>query len=286
MDAFLERVFAKEQVMLCDGGMGTIIQQTMSTLPKPSVDILCLSDPDFITSIHARYVEAGSDLITTNTFNANAAMFAGYAKIADIYQAAVTCARKAGAPYVAAEIGPLGELLEPLGDMSQEEAYALFFEQTRAGVEAGADMFLIETMSDLAETEIAIQAAHDAGNLPVLVSMSFGQGGKTYLGVSPEEAVRSFERLGVCAIGTNCSAGPQEVLSTVSSMAAATTLPLIAQPNAGLPHMSNGEVSYDVDPEDFAASMLDIVKAGATIVGGCCGTEPAHIAALAKHIKR
>lgn len=284
MDGFLQRVFSKGEILLFDGGMGTLIQKSGIEIPKPSADMLCLTDPSVVTGLHARYVKAGSQVISTNTFNSNAHMLGGHASVQDVYRAAVKCAREAKASYVAADIGPLGELLEPLGNLSAEEAYLLFYEQAKAGADAGADLILIETMSDLKETEIAIRAAHDAGDLPIIVSMSFGERGKTYLGVSPEEAAHAFEKFGVSALGANCSTGPKEMLSTIRSMAAATSLPLIAQPNAGLPHMQDGQVVYDVEPIDFAETVKSLIDAGATLVGGCCGTEPEHIAELADRI--
>lgn len=284
MDEFLQQVFSKEKVLLFDGGMGTLIQKSGVEVPKPVADMLCLTNSSFVTDLHKRYVDAGSQIITTNTFNSNARTLEGYASVAEVYRSAVKCARDTGARYVAADIGPLGELIEPLGDITAEEAFQLFYEQAQAGIDAGADLILIETMSDIAEAEVAIKAARAAGEQPIVVSMSFGAGGKTYLGVSPEEAVRAFEDLGVSALGTNCSTGPEEMLSIVQTMSTMTSLPILAQPNAGVPHVSNGVTVYDVLPDDFARTARALVDAGATLVGGCCGTEPKHIAALAQEI--
>lgn len=278
----LKRALAGEAFLLFDGGMGTMIQKSGVSMPEEGVpDLLNLTDPEVITKIHRAYVLAGAQVITTNTFNSSPLKLKGEADAASLFAAAVSCARAAGAPYVAADIGPMDGMLEPLGPITLEEAYAQFAEQVEAAEEAGADLILIETMSDLLEVKTAVLAAKERSSLPVIATMTFGEGERTFLGVTPESAAATLSALGVDAVGINCSLGPDRLISTVKRIASVVDCPIIAQPNAGLPRVEGGRTVYDVSAEEFAQSMNGLIEAGASLLGGCCGTEPDHIAALA-----
>lgn len=280
-DDFLRRVLAGEEFLLFDGAMGTMLQQV--GLPAGDLpDLLCLTQPETVTSIHRAYVEAGSQAITTNTFGSNREKLGDAATVDEVFAAAVACARQAGARYVAADMGPTGELLDPLGDCTFEEAYDLFAEQARAAAAAGADLVIIETMADLQEIEAAVRAVKDSCDLPVFATMTFGTGGRTFLGVAPDDAARALDELGVDALGVNCSLGPAELAPIVDAMLAATDKPIIVQANAGLPVVVDGKTTYAIDPSDYAEHVLPLIEAGASVIGGCCGTNPHFILELAK----
>ena len=191
-----------------------------------------------------------------------------------MYRAAAECARAAGAPYIAGDVGPTGALLEPMGTMSFEEAYDLFAEQVRAVAAAGCDVVLIETMADLREAKAALLAAQENCDLPVFATMTFGEDGRTFLGTSPEVAAEVLSSMGAHAVGLNCSLGPAELLGAAQDTARRSRCPLMVQPNAGLPRVQDGVTVFDVSPEDFAAAMEGMLDAGASIIGGCCGTSP------------
>lgn len=273
-DDRLAAALAGEAFLIFDGGMGTHIQKAGLDQVAPTPDLLTLARPDAIEGIHRAYVEAGCDVVTTNTFGANALKLEGHATVAEVFSAATQAARNAGAPYVAADIGPTGALLEPLGTMTFEEAYDLFAEQARAALTAGCDLVVIETMADLREAKAAVLAALENTDLPVFATMTFGEDGRTFLGTTPAIAAASLSAMGVSAVGVNCSLGPDKLLPVVREMARFARCPVMVQPNAGLPHMIDGETVYDVHPADFASAMQPIIEAGASIVGGCCGTTP------------
>jgi len=239
--------------------------------------------PQTVEDVHRLYVEAGSDIICTNTFGANALVLkeAGYSP-EKVIPAAVSAAKRAAGDRVkvALDIGPVGYLLEPLGDLAMDKAYELFKEQAVLGEKSGADAVAIETMSDLNEMESAIRAVTENTGLPVLATMTFGQNGLTYIGVSPEDFAELAERLGVVAVGLNCSLAPSEMYETAERIANSTNLPLIIKPNAGLPDSVTG--LYDIGPVEFAQQMAEFAKIGATtkIIGGCCGTAPEYIREL------
>ncbi len=276
----LQEVLANRAYLLFDGGMGTMLQRNglaAGELPE----LLCLEQPEEITAIHRAYVEAGSNVVTTNTFGANRAKLAGAASVEDVFSAAIACAKAANPDYVAADIGPTGALLEPLGTMSFDEAYELFAEQVRAADAAGADLFIIETMSDLLEMKAAILAAKENSSLPIFATMTFGEDGRTFLGTTPAIAARTIEALDVDALGINCSLGPAALAPLVSEMLAVTSKPVIIQANAGLPNVVDGQTVYSIRPDEYAEAVASIVDAGANIIGGCCGTDPDYIRALA-----
>ena len=244
-------------------------------------DLLNLTHPEAIVAIQRQYVEAGADCITTNTFSANRLKLASTdATVAEVYAAAAANARAAGAPLVAGDIGPTGALLEPLGTLTFDEAFDIFSEQACAAEAAGCDLIVVETMADLLEAKAAVLAAVESTTLPVFATMTFGEDGRTFLGTTPAIAATTLSALGASAVGLNCSLGPTELAPLVGELAPHDRALVMAQPNAGLPRIQDGETVFDVGPDEFARAMEAILDAGATVVGGCCGTTPAHIAAL------
>lgn len=285
-DDRLASALRSEAYLVFDGAMGTQLQARNLANNGEMPELLNFSRPDDIAAIHASYVAAGADVISTNTFGANALKLEGRTSVAEVYAAAAENARKAGARYVAGDIGPTGALLEPLGTLSFDDAYDLFAEQVEAAVGAGCDLILIETMTDLREAKAALLAAREHSCLPVVITMTFGEDGRTFLGTTPQVAAEVLSSLGAHAVGLNCSLGPDELLECAQAMAVRVRCPLIVQPNAGLPRVQDGETIYDVLPEGFAASMERMMDVGASMVGGCCGTSPAHIAALRAAVDR
>ena len=279
-DEHLARVLAGEEYLLFDGAMGTMLQEAglaAGELPE----LLCLTNPDEVADIHRAYVQAGSQAVSTNTFGANAHKLGTAARVSEVFDAAVACVRASGARYVVADIGPTGALLEPLGTMPFDEAYELFAEQVRAAESAGADIVLIETMADLLEMKAAVLAAKENCALPIFATMTFGEDGRTFLGTSPQIAAMTLYSLGVDALGVNCSLGPAELLPIVEAMAQAAPCPIMVQANAGLPKVVDGRTVFEITPEEYAQAAAALIDAGASIVGGCCGTSPAYIEKLA-----
>jgi len=280
-DAYLQSVLDGRSFLLFDGAMGTMLQAAgLAAGDVP--ELLNFSDPASITSIHRAYVEAGSQVVSANTFGANTRKLNGAASVDQVFSAAISCARASGARYVAADIGPTGGLLKPLGTMDFDEAYDLFAEQARAADAAGADLIAIETMADLLEMKAAVLAAKEESDLPVFATMTFGEDGCTFLGTSPETAAITLSALGVQALGINCSLGPDALVPLVARMAALSAVPVMVQANAGLPQVREGRTVYDIGPRDYADAAARLIEAGASIVGGCCGTDPAYIVELAK----
>ena len=274
----LEAALAGDGFLLFDGAMGTQLQ-ARGLVAGELPELLCLTHPEVVTEVHAAYVAAGADVVTTNTFGANAAKLGDAATVEEVFSAAVSCARAAGPRYVAADLGPTGQLLAPMGPLAFDDAYELFARQVRAAAAAGADLFVIETMSDLAEAKAALLAVHENSELPVLVTMTFEEDGRTFLGTTPEVAALTLSSIGASAVGVNCSLGPAEVAPLVARMAEWAPCPLMVQANAGLPHVEDGVTVYDIGPDEFAAAVAPMLEAGVTIIGGCCGTTPDHIAA-------
>ena len=274
----LSAALAGEDFLLFDGAMGTQLQArglAAGELPE----LLCITNPDEITQVHAAYVAAGADVITTNTFGANAAKLGDAATVEEIFSAAVACARAAHPRYVAADIGPTGQLLAPMGPLAFDDAYELFAQQVRAADAAGADLFIIETMADLAEAKAAMLAVKENSTLPALVTMTFQDDGRTFLGTTPEVAALTLSSLGAAAVGINCSLGPAEVAPLAKRMLPWAKCPVMVQANAGLPRVEGGETVFDIGPSQYALAVAEMLDAGVSIVGGCCGTTPEHIAA-------
>ena len=270
-----------DTVTLLDGAMGTMLQK-MGLRPGQIPEMTNLTHPEWVRNIHAGYIAAGSRIIYANPFGANRLKLkdTGHT-VREIVAAGVGIAREAAAgtdALVGLDVGPLGALLEPLGTLPFEEAYGLFAEIVEAGRDAGADLIAIETMTDLQEARAALLAAKEHASLPVFVTMSFDPSGRTFTGCAPSCMARVLEGLGADAVGLNCSLGPREALPLVKEIARNTRLPVIAKPNAGLPDPVDGH--YDLSPAGFADAMKALAEAGATVVGGCCGTDPAYISAL------
>ena len=284
-DDYLKGVLEGTKTLLVDGAMGTTLQAKGLAVPGQLADLLCLSDPESITDIHRAYVEAGAHVATTNTFNANRSTLdktGADATVAEIYAAAVACARAAQPRYVAADIGSTGQMLEPYGNLEHEDAYELFAEQARAAQDVRADFLLIETIPDVTEAEIAIRAAKENADLPVFASMTFEENGRTLMGEDVETATRRMEAAGADVVGINCSHGPQTLRAQVATMIEAATKPVLAQPNAGLPALVDGQVVYRMGAAEFANAVKAILNDGATVIGSCCGSTPEFTAELAK----
>ena len=268
---------------LLDGAMGTMLQRS-GMKPGTIPETLNITDPEMVAKVQRAYIRAGSRAIYANTFGANRLKMknTGYT-VEEIVAAGVRiakeCAAETGA-LAGLDIGPLGVMVEPLGSLPFEEAVELYKEVMKAGADAGADMIAIETMSDLTETRAALIAAKEATDLPVFVTMSFDSTGRTFTGCTPASMARTLEGLGADAVGVNCSLGPREMVPIIREIRENTTLPVIAKPNAGLPDPVTGE--YGVDAAEFTEAMKELAAAGAEIRGGCCGTDPAFIEALAK----
>ena len=281
----------RQGVFYLDGGTGSCLQE-QGLKPGELPETWNLSHPEEIIALHRAYYEAGSHAVCTNTFGANGLKFdgrGGRPTVRQIVSAAVDCAKQArmtasggrAERFIMLDVGPLGRLLEPLGDVPFERAVELFAEEIRAGVDAGADLIFIETMSDSYETKAAVLAAKENCDLPVFVSNVYDESGKLMTGATPEAMVSMLEGLGADAIGINCSLGPKQMLELVPRFTACCSVPLLVKPNAGLPRSEHGKTIYDVSAEEFAGVMREIVASGAAIVGGCCGTTPEYVHALA-----
>ena len=272
------------EYLLLDGGMGTMLQAAglpLGELPE----LWNITHPEAVTGVHRRYAEAGSQVLYANTFGANRYKAAACGRsVAELVSAGVACCRAAAGPdrKVALDIGPLGQLLQPLGTLSFEEAYDAFREILVAGEAAGADLVVFETMSDLQEVRAGVLAAKEHTHLPVWATMTFESSGRTFLGVTVPAMALTLTGLGVEALGFNCSLGPEELLPLVRELRSWTNLPLILKPNAGLPDPATG--AYRLAPEDFAASLLKALPLGVRMLGGCCGTTPAFIAELGRRL--
>ena len=268
--------------ILFDGGFGTMIQAAgLNAGHNP--ERLNLTAGDDIRAIHAAYAAAGADILTTNTFGASRRKLGE--DPSEIVAAGIALAKEAAAPYgakVALDIGPLGALMEPFGELTFDEAYENFAEIVTVGAKAGADLILIETMSDLLEAKAALLAAKEHSDLPVFVTMTFDEDGKTFIGVDPAAAAVTLTSLGADAIGVNCSLGPDGLVTIVDTLLASTHLSVIVQPNAGLPRLVDGKTVFDVGADEFARWAERFLTAGVSILGGCCGTTPEHIAAVRK----
>ena len=277
-----------KELLFFDGGMGTLLQAE-GLQPGELPETWNIERKETIRKIHQSYFEAGSDIVLTNTFGANALKFHDEnCSLKAIIDAAVENVRfgaKAGIRdgrdyYVALDIGPTGKLLKPLGDLSFEDAYEAFKEVVQYGEKAGADLIHIETMSDTYEVKAAVLAAKENTNLPVFATMIFDDKGKLLTGGDVPSVVALLEGLRVDALGINCGMGPKQMLPILQQIAQYTSLPIIVKPNAGLPKQRDGQTYYDGTPDVFAKQLQEIVKAGACVIGGCCGTTPKHIRAM------
>ena len=238
-----------------------------------------LTHPEIVADIHRAYVEAGADVVTANTFGANPFKMKGV-DVEAVIKAGVRLAKESGAKKVALDVSSHGVLLEPNGTLTFDEAYANYAKIMKWGAEAGADLILIETMSDLLEAKCALLAAKENTSLPVYVTMTYMEDGRTFLGTDPVTATITLSSLHADAVGVNCSLGAKDMVPLVESICKYATCPVIVQPNAGLPKVKDGKTYYDDTPESFAAAMIRIAETGASILGGCCGTDPEYIRRL------
>ena len=268
-------------ILFFDGAMGTELQK--NGLKKGELpENLNIHSPEIVARVHKSYLDAGCNIISTNTFGANSLKFDN---VTEIITKAVEIAKNTieesnKNAFVALDIGPLGKLLKPYGDLEFQTAYDLYKEQVIAGENAGADLILIETMGDLYEIKTAVLAAKENTDLPVLVSMIFDEKGILLTGADIKTAVITLEGLGVDGIGMNCGLGPDQMLELLKEMKKYSSTPIFVQPNAGLPVSINGVTTYNVTPDEFAQKQLEILKNGTCALGGCCGTTPDHIKAM------
>lgn len=282
-----------KELLFFDGGMGTLLQQR-GLKPGELPEVWNLEKTEEIVDIHREYFAAGSDIVLANTFGANALKFQNSEyELEDIITAAIVSVKEGAnfgvydfrEVYVGLDMGPTGKLLKPMGDLSFEEAYEVYKEVAVIGQEAGADLIHIETMSDTYEVKAAILAAKENTSLPVFATMIFDENGKLLTGGDIPSVVALLEGLRVDALGINCGLGPKQMIPILDEIMKYTSLPVIVKPNAGLPKQKDGEVYYDVTPDEFAECMEEIVRRGACVVGGCCGTTPAHIQAMVQRLR-
>lgn len=276
------------EVLVVDGAMGTMLQRA-GIPPEQCNEQLNLTAPDVVEQIHRDYVLAGADCVTTNTFGGARPKLADYG-LADMVEAfntaAVRIARRSGAQHVLADVGPTGLVMEPLGSATFDEVYGSFAEQVAALASAGPDAILIETMTDIAEARCAVLAARETCDLPVMVTVSFGLSGRMELsGTDPATAAVILQAAGASAVGMNCGLGPEQMLPLVEQMASATWLPIIVQPNAGLPRLIDGVTVFPGTPDELGEYAARFVDAGASVVGSCCGSTPAFTGAISDFAK-
>jgi 5-methyltetrahydrofolate--homocysteine methyltransferase len=274
-----------EGVLLLDGGMGTQLDERGVEMGGPS----CLTHPEAVLAVHQSYVTQGAMLLITNTLTMNRVYLESHGLDVDVREVNLAGARLArqaatGGQYVLGDISSTGKMLAPLGKLTEEEAFASYREQAEILAEGGVDGFIIETMYDLKETLIAVKACKAAADLPVIASMTFERvrnGGRTIMGNSAADCAKALTEAGADVIGANCgSLTPMELAEVVKFMAGATHLPIAVQPNAGKPRLEGDKAVFDMTPEEFAEGIAACIQNGAKIVGGCCGTSPAHLHAI------
>lgn len=278
----------KNDKLIFDGAMGTMLQNRglkIGQLPEA----LNITSSDVVIDIHKKYIKAGADIITTNTFGANKyKLIDSNYTVKEVIDAAIGNARKAIEDediYIALDIGPIGELLEPMGTLSFQEAYDIFKEQVIVGVENQVDLILIETMTDLYEAKAAVLAVKENSDLPVFCTMSFEEDKRTFTGCNPTSMVMTLQGLNVDALGLNCSLGPKELEPIINDILDISRIPVMVQANAGLPTVVNDETIYNISPNEFASYCAKFVEKGVKVIGGCCGTTDEYIKELVKSLK-
>lgn len=289
------REYLKNNIVYLDGGMGTLLQAS-DLKPGEHPERWNISHPEVITKIHKDYYDAGSNVVSTNTFGANILKFEAE-ELEEIIKTAFENAKAArtqwekeneqtpesnSQKFIALDIGPTGKLLKPLGDLDFEDAVAVFAETIKLGVKYGADLILIETMNDSYETKAALLAAKENSDLPIMISNAYGEDGKLMTGANAEALVAMVEGMGADAIGANCSLGPKQLRNVVEELLANASVPVVLKPNAGLPKSVNGQTVFDVTADEFAEEVASLVEKGVRVVGGCCGTTPEYIQKLHK----
>ncbi|MDY2737991.1 homocysteine S-methyltransferase family protein [Intestinibacter sp.] len=283
--------YIKDNMLIIDGGMGTMLQgRGLQTGQNP--EAFGYEHPEILVEIHKEYFEAGANVATTCTFGCNELKLPEGYEVEQIVDSAVKAAKKAATlvnngneKYVALDIGPIGEMLEPMGTLSFDRAYEIFKRQVVQGQKSGADLIIVETMMDLYEIKAALLAAKENTDLPVFTTMTFDENGRSFTGCLPESMVVTLQGLGADAVGVNCSLGPEQLKPMVEKIIRRASVPVIVQPNAGLPDIEDGKTVYKMTAEQFLEGVSEFVKMGATIVGGCCGTNPEFIKALADNVK-
>lgn len=288
-----------KKIIICDGAMGTMLQK-YGLMAGELPELLSFTHPEIIKDIYTKYFRAGSDFVSSNTFGCNRLKMdkAGYTapqaaaravrlakEAADEFMAQSGESQASFGKFAALDLGPIGKLMEPSGDLSFEEAYDIFKEVIVAGAEAGADFVFFETFMDIHELKAAVLAAKENCDLPVFCSVTFQKNGRMLMGTDPLTAVTILQDLGIDALGINCSLGPKEMIGIAKEFLTYSTLPVLVQPNAGLPILEDGEVKYNVDISEYVDAIEEMLRAGVAIAGGCCGTNPDYIAALADSIK-
>jgi len=285
------KIFQNDGILFLDGAMGTQLQ-AKGLRPGEVPELWNLTCPGDIMSVHESYLAAGANVVYANTFGANPAKYHGDAPLADVIAAGIAIAREAvakaggGKLFAALDVGPTGRLLKPAGDFEFDAAYDAFAEQVRIGAAAGADLVAIETMGDLYELKAAVLAAKENSSLPILATVALGDDGRLLTGADVECVAALLEGLGVDAFGMNCGFGPDRMLEYTRRLRRCTDLPIAVKPNAGLPEVVDGKTVFTVGPEEFAHDVDALVEAGASIVGGCCGTTPAHIKKVFERLSR
>jgi methionine synthase I (cobalamin-dependent) len=284
----LSELLSASSYVVFDGAMGTMVQGA-GLDDGGAAELWNVEHPDRVLEIHRAYLEAGSRVVTTNTFGGTRPRLDMYGlgdRVVELNTAGAALARQAAEPFdalVAGDLGPTGELMEPMGTLTIDDAAELFAEQLRGLLAGGIDLVLIETMSDLSEVEAAVRAAHaEAPDLPVIVTMSFDTNLRTMMGVSPAAAVAAIGPLGVDAVGANCGRGPDEMEPIMAQMVEVRPdgLLLIAQSNAGLPVLVGDHFEYNFPTEEMAAHAVRLKAMGVDLIGACCGSTPAHLQAM------
>ena len=277
-----------EKIIICDGAMGTMLQKyglKAGDLPE----LLSFTQPEIIKDIYRKYLQVGSDFVSSNTFGCNRLKLAkSEYTAAQVAAQAVRIAREAADEFerfVALDLGPIGKLMEPAGELPFEEAYDIYKEVIVAGAEAGADFVFFETFLDIHEMKAGVLAAKENCDLPVFCSVTFEKNGRMLMGTDPISAVNILQDLGIDALGINCSLGPKDMIGLAKEFIKYSKLPVLVQPNAGLPELVDGEAVYSVDIAEYTEAMQEMLQAGIAIAGGCCGTNPEYIAALVDSIK-
>jgi 5-methyltetrahydrofolate--homocysteine methyltransferase len=282
----LRQALAGEELIVGDGAFGTLLQARglpAGMLPEAWNE----THPDAVIEIHRAYVEAGADYVTTNSFGGSRPRLkeGGLGdRTAEINRLSAELARQAvgDRAWVAGSVGPTGRLMEPFGDLSVAEAEEIFAEQVSGLLAGGADLLVIETHHDLEEAGAVLRMARERTDLPIFCTFAFNPKGRTMMGVRAGQAAQRMQELGADAVGANCGDGPAAIAAALEQMREATTLPLVAKANAGIPQLgADGEAVWDVGPEELAEHARQFVTLGARIIGGCCGTNPAYIAAIA-----
>ena len=281
--------FLRDNIVILDGGMGTLLQ-SKGLKPGELPERWNITHPDVISNIHKAYFDAGSNVVCTNTFGANALKFSD-AELDEIVSSAIDNAkaarRESTSPkekFIALDIGPSGKLLKPLGDLDFEDAVALFAKTVKLGTKYGADLIIIETMNDSYETKAALLAAKENSSLPVIVSNAYGSDGKLMTGATPSAMVTMLEGMGADAIGANCSLGPIQLRPVMLELLENASVPVIFKPNAGLPRQTENGTAFDITSDEFAKEVASLIREGIRVAGGCCGTTPEYIEKLSTEI--